>query len=166
LAAQPALTEADPQDGAVLDNPPESMHLCFSEAVKVDQAASGQAPNWRFNMKTPDGTALGLRIVFRPEGDCVDVYPGFPATPPNGIWNFDWLVHAQSDGAEGSGVIRFQLGALRASETPLPAPAKTKAANQGSDDGGTPAILYVIAGLGVAIVVAGAAGFVLSRVRR
>src|SRR3990172_6451418 len=34
--AQPAITEARPKDGAVLDAPPEVIHLCFSEAVKAD----------------------------------------------------------------------------------------------------------------------------------
>jgi hypothetical protein len=158
--AEPELTEASPAFGDVLQTLPESLHLCFSEPVKVDESA-----DWKFNVSTPDGRALGLRIVFEPSGGCVDVFPGAPADPPQGIWTFDWLVQAQADSSEGSGVIKFQLGELAPGETPLEKPDSNGSGN--TDDGDdTPAGLLVAIGAGVALVLVATGGFVISRRRR
>jgi len=160
--AEPKLTEATPAYGDVLQTLPDSLHLCFSEAVKVENST-----DWKFNVKTPDGTALGLRIVFKPAGDCVDVFVGSPEQPPEGIWTFEWLVHAQSDGSEGSGAVKFQLGQLQPGETPLEKAKPTASATSDSGNGGgTPVGLFVAVGAGVALIVVAGGGFALSRRRR
>lgn len=159
--AQPGITEASPAHGDVLVTLPESFHLCFSEPVKVE--GSG---DWKFNVRTPDGRDLGLRIVFGNSGSCVDVFPGAPEEPPEGIWAFDWLVHAQADGSEGSGTINFQLGELQPGETPLKKPDSSVEMSQSDSGNGVPLGLYVIFGVGIAVVVAAGAGFALSRRRR
>ena len=160
--AEPKSTEEDPAYGDVLETLPEFLHLCFSEPVKVDEST-----DWAFNVVTPEGRALGLRIVFKPAGDCVDVYPGAPEEPPQGIWTFDWLVHAQADSAEGSGVIKFQLGELQPGETPLEKPESGDSTDTaGGDDGGSSTALYVAVGAGAALILVAGGGFALSRRRR
>ena len=160
--AEPKLTEQSPQFGDVLEKLPDSLHLCFSEVVKVENST-----DWKFDVKTPDGTALGLRIVFKPAGDCVDVFVGAPDSPPEGIWTFEWLVHAQSDNSEGSGAVKFQLGQLQPGETPLEKPAPTAGPSSSSGgDSGTPVGLIVAVGVGVALIVVAGGGFTLSRRRR
>jgi methionine-rich copper-binding protein CopC len=153
--AEPQVSQATPQDGAVVDVLPESLNLCFSEAVK----AEGQDA-WRFAVKPPGGQPLGLRVVFAPDGGCVEVFPGAPSPPPEGIWQFDWLVSAQSDGSQASGTIHFQLGALQRGETPLPAPRVS------SDDGSDPPILlFVLIGVGALVGVIGVVGLLVRRRR-
>lgn len=157
-AAEPEITEASPQYGDVLETLPEAFHLCFTEAVKVEEAK-----DWRFNVILPDGTAPGLRIVFLPSGECVDVYPGAPAEPPNGIWTFEWAVHAQADDSEGSGEIKFQLGDLRPGETPLAKPDAPAPETKEDDDNNVPVGLLIGVGLGAVVVVMAVAGFIVSR---
>lgn len=159
--AQPGITDASPAPGDVLQTLPEFFHLCFSEPVKVEEPS-----DWKFNVSTPDGRALGLRIVFQTSGSCVDVFPGVPEEPPEGIWAFDWLVHAQSDTSEGSGTINFQLGELQPGETPLEKPDASVGTGQSDSGNGAPLGLYVAAGVGIALIVAAGAGFALSRRRR
>jgi methionine-rich copper-binding protein CopC len=158
--AQPSITEATPAHGEVLATLPESFRLCFSEPVKVENAS-----DWAFNVTTPEGRDLGLRIVFDTGGNCVDVFPGVPDEPPEGIWAFDWLVRAQADDSEGSGSINFQLGALQPDETPIETPDATET-GQPNDDDGVPLGLYVAAGVGIVVILAAGAGFALSRRRR
>ncbi len=159
--AQPEITEASPATGDVLQTLPEFFHLCFSEPAKVEEAS-----DWKFNVRTPDGRALGLRIVFQTSGSCVDVFPGVPEEPPEGIWAFDWLVHAQSDDSEGSGIINFQLGELQPGETPVERPDTSAYAQQSDGDDGIRLVLYVVAGVGAAVILAAVTGFALSRRRR
>jgi hypothetical protein len=158
-AAEPELDTAEPPDGTVLEAPPESVRLCFREPVKVEQ------DQWRFEMRA--GTQpLGLRIVFGTDGSCVDVFPGSDDDTPEGIWSLDWLVHAQSDGSEGSGVVRLQVGDLQPGQTPLPEPREPPQRSEENGDDGTPTALFVLAGVGVAIVVLAVVGFTVRRVRR
>ncbi len=136
--AQPQIKEAKPANGETLDTPPESLHLCFSEPVNVES-------DWKFTVRSPDNTSLGLRIVFQPSGECVDVYPGAVAPEAaKGIWTFDWLVTSQASKEEGSGTIKFQVGGdfgLTPEPTPRP---------EGSGDGGDGGI----GTLGIALIVA------------
>lgn len=156
--AEPRSKEENPAYGDVLDTLPEFFHLCFSEPVKVEGS-----DNWKFDVVTPEGTSLGLRIVFTPAGDCVDVYPGAPDEPPQGIWTFDWMVRAQADDSEGTGVIKFQLGELQPGETPLDrGDAGDTGSLDASDDGSSP-ILLVAIGVGVALILVAGGGFALSR---
>ena len=159
--AQPSITEADPAQGDVLATLPESFHLCFSEPVKVDESS-----DWKFNVRTSEGRDLGLRIEFESSGGCVNVFPGAPEDPPEGIWTFDWLVRAQADDSEGSGTINFQFGELQPGETPLEKPDSSVEAGQSDSDDGAPLWLYVSAGVGIVVIAAAAAGFASSRRRR
>jgi len=159
--AEPQITEANPQYGDVLETLPEFFRLCFSEPVKIEEPS-----DWKFDVRTPEGRSLGLRIVFDTAGGCVNVYPGFPDPAPQGIWAFDWLVHAQADGSEGSGVINFQLGELQPGETPLERPETGDSTTASNDsDGGTSTALIVGIGAGVAVILVAGAGFVLNRRR-
>ena len=160
--AEPELTAQNPAYGDVLQALPEFLHLCFSEPVKVNESK-----DWTFNVLTPEGRALGLRIVFEPSGDCVDVFPGAPEEPPQGIWTFDWLVHAQADDSAGSGAIKFQLGELQPGETPLDRPDSGDTTEPAAgDDGSNSTALYVVIGAGAALILVAAGGFALSRRRR
>lgn len=159
--AEPVIAEASPVHGDVLVTLPESFHLCFSEPVKVESTN-----DWKFNVRTPDGKDLGLRIVFQSNGNCVDVYPGAPEDPPQGIWAFDWLVHSQADDSEGSGTINFQLGDLQPDETPV---GRVSAGNNADEDDGDDGVrlgLYVVAGVGAAVTLAAVGGFAWSLRRR
>jgi methionine-rich copper-binding protein CopC len=102
--AQIELTEADPEDGAELDTPPEIVHLCFSKPVNVNDNTT-----FDFGYEMPDGRRLGQRIVFQPDGECVDVYPGLPDEYPAGEYTFEWQVSAAEGDEEGSGTLKFQV---------------------------------------------------------
>ena len=156
--AEPELAEANPGYGDVLEIMPESLHLCFSEPVKV-----GDPSDWKFDVATPEGQSLGIRIVFESAGDCVDVFPGVPDDPPQGIWTFDWLVRAQADGSEGSGSIKFQLGELPPGQTPLVKPASGA---MGGGDGGSSTGLLLAIGAGIIVIAIATAGFIFGRRRR
>ena len=134
---------------------PEALHLCFTEPVKVESS-----DDWRFSVVTATGQTLGIRIEFQPDGSCVDVFPGAPDPPPEGIWTFDWLVRSQADDSEGSGTIKFQLGQLQPGETPLDRP-DPPGGGGGSDDGSS-TLLWIAVGAGAALILAASAGFVVS----
>ncbi len=158
--AQPQITEAKPAGGETLDAPPESLHLCFSEPVKVESSS-----DWKFTVRPPNGTSLGLRIVFQPSGECVDVYPGaIEPEAAKGIWTFDWLVHSQSSGEEGSGTIKFQVGGdfgLTPGPTPRPA------SSSGDGGGGGIGALGIALIVAAAVIAAGSVGLVAyGRARR
>ena len=119
--AQIELTEADPPDGARLDAPPDVVHLCFSEPVKIDDNTT-----FDFSYQMPDGRNLGLRIVFQTDGECVDVYPGLPDERPAGEYTLEWQVTAAEGDEEGSGTLHFQVSAGgTATPAPSPTPGET-----------------------------------------
>jgi copper transport protein len=151
--AEPEVTSATPADGALLAQAPEVLNLCFSEPVQTEGDGA-----WQFSVEPNGSTALGLRIVFATDGLCVDVFPGTPDPAPEGIWQFDWLVKAQSDSSEGSGSLLFQVGALQPGQTPLPLPDSPDA---GGED--PPYALIGLIVVGVIIVILGVAGFFLRR---
>lgn len=152
--AEPGILSSSPQDGALLAAAPEVLTLCFSEPVQTEGEDT-----WQFAVKPNGSSSLGLRIVFLPDGTCVDVFPGLPDPVPQGIWNFEWSVKARSDSSEGVGVISFQVGDLQAGQTPLPA---SESAN-GGDDSSPPVALIALIIFGALIVVLGVAGFLLQR---
>ena len=132
--AQIEIVEADPPDGSELDEPPDVVHLCFSKPVKYKDSESF---NFRYLM--PDDRALGMRIVFGPGGECVDVFPGLPAVRPEGEYTFQWQVTAAEGEEEGSGTLRFRVGeATTAPASPTPAPGIA-----GADDDDGPDILLL-----------------------
>lgn len=160
-ADQPEITESNVENGDVLDSPPEMFHLCFSEPVNNEDAPAGPTDPadlpWAFSVQQPDGSPLGLRIEFRPDGSCVDVVPGLPPEPPEGDWVFNWMVRSQSTDDQASGVITFQVGEAEDPDT-----------GSGSDDDdgiGTSLLIGIGAGLGAALVVTGIVAIV-SRRRR
>ena len=145
VAAEPRITESEPVDGEILPQPPEVIHLCFSEPVDTER------PGWKIDVASPDGLSLGLRIVFEPSGDCVDIFPGEVPGAAAGVWTFDWLVTSQASREEASGTINFEVDP-EAGAAGDPEPA--------SDDGGSnnDALLIIsVVVIGVLVVVAGAA---------
>jgi methionine-rich copper-binding protein CopC len=112
--AQIELTEADPADGAELEAPPDIVHLCFSEPVNIHDNTT-----FDFGYELPDGRRLGLRIVFQPDGECVDVHPGLPDEYPAGEYTLEWQVTAAEGDEEVSGTLRFQVTASDTGEPPL-----------------------------------------------
>ena len=130
--AQVKLTEADPPDGAKLDRPPEFVRLCFSQTVIIEDST-----NFNFRYVLPDGRSLGLRIVFQPDGECVDVFPGMPDDYPAGKHTFRWQVTAAEGGEEGSGKLEFQI---TEGGTPEPSLSPTASATRvaATPEAGTP----------------------------
>ncbi len=126
--AQIELTEVDPPDGAQLDAPPEMVHICFSEPVMIKDPA-----DFSFRYLVPDGRSLGLRIVFRPSGECVDVFPGIPDDSPEGRYTFEWQITAAEGGEEGSGTLYFQVGKGGTVVTPVPAGGDPGTVDSGDD---------------------------------
>jgi len=98
--AQIELTEADPPDGARLDAPPDVVHLCLSQPVNTKDSTT-----FDFNYLMPDGSNLGLRIVFGLGGECVKVFPGLPDDPLAGEYTFEWQVTAAEGDEQGSGTL-------------------------------------------------------------
>jgi hypothetical protein len=154
--ADPELVESTPLDGSVLEAPPEAVRLCFSEPVQTEEG------DWAITMRAPGNQVPGLRIVFGDDGKCVDVFPGLVSEPSDGIWSLDWLVHAQSDESEKSGVVRLQVGELQPGDTPLPTPQQPRQTTE-SDDNGAPAALIILAAVGAGIVALAALAFVIRR---
>jgi len=127
--AQIELTEADPPDGDRLDAPPDVVHLCFSQPVNIEDSTT-----FSFNYLIPDGLSLGLRIVFGPDGECVDVFPGLPTIRPTGEYTFEWQVTAAEGDEEGSGTLHFQV---TQSTSATPAPGETPPPVTPSPEGGS-----------------------------
>jgi methionine-rich copper-binding protein CopC len=150
-AAQPELVESEPAHGDILTEPPEPIHMCFSEPVVIG------ANNFRFSVKTPNGEPMGLRTVFADGGLCADVYVGIPQSAPKGRWTVDWTVRSVADESEASGSFSFQFVD---EDSPSVVPSKSK------DDDGLDVVLIVVVGFGVAaavVILGGAAGALLRR---
>lgn len=144
--AQPELIESNPADGEHVVEALEVLTLCFSEPVDSEDSS-----NWNFSVKMPDGMPMGLRIVFQPDGRCVDLHAGIPKTAPQGTWTVEWLVRSLA-GEEASGLIHFEFGEdLSDGVSP-----------SGEEDGGG-LLLPVIIAVGVAAVVASAILVLLRR---
>ncbi len=132
--AQIQLTEVDPPDGAQLETPPQMVHLCFSQPVIF-----GDNTTFSFEYVLPDGRSLGLRIVFQPGGQCVDVFPGFPDDYPAGEHTFRWQVTAAEGDEQGSGELQFRVTeGGTPGPSPSPPPAETPTAVTPSPAGGGP----------------------------
>lgn len=155
-AAEPEVTEINLEEGDVLDEAPEVVHMCFSEPVQLTGPGGISDPPWMFNLRMPDGINLGLRIVFEPSGECVDVFPGLPEEPPEGVWTYEWTVPAEADNEDkGSGQINFRVGA----GPPL-------VANDFSDSGGLSTLELVLLIAAGVLVTAALAGFLIPWIGR
>jgi len=115
-SAQPTLAEIEPADGAVLAGPPPVVHMCFSERALHDDPE-----DFRFRVLMPEDKPLGLRIVFQPLTNCVDIHPGLPETPPMGEWKLEWQVTGEDSGETASGTVTYQV-AEGGSPVPSPSP--------------------------------------------
>ena len=115
-SAQPTLTELEPADGAVLAGPPPVVHMCFSERALHDDPE-----DFRFRVLMPEDKPLGLRIVFQPLTNCVDIHPGLPEKPPFGEWTLEWEVTGEQSGESASGTVKYQV-AEGGSPVPSPSP--------------------------------------------
>jgi len=111
--AQPQLVESDPPDGAVLTEPPDLIHLCFSQPLKED---------FRFSYQPPDGRLTAVSFVFGQGSRCVDVLPLLPEDTPPGEHKLEWRVKAAEGDEEVAGTLRFQVSK---SGTPVPSPSPT-----------------------------------------
>lgn len=154
--AQVGVTESEPRDGEVLPQPPDRLRLCFTEPVRFEDSS-----DWRFNLRTPDGISLGLRIQFRTDGGCVDVFPGLPRESRDGTWTLSWLVRSQATGEEGSGTINFIVGEGR----PTADPGGGGAAGSSGDGDAWTVVVIALAGVAGLVVVVGAGAAVVRRRR-
>lgn len=163
--AQIELTEADPEDGAQLETPPDVVHLCFSQPVNIQD----DPVVFSFAYKMPDGRSLGHRAVFTTDGTCVDVFPGLPDELPAGSYTFEWQVTAAEGEENDAGTPVFEQGSgtlryvVTESSTVTPAPDSTPSAGTpeatgeadadgGEDDDDGPDILLI------ALITIGAVG--------
>ncbi len=113
--AQVELTEVDPPDGARLDAPPDLVHICFSEPVIIEDSAA-----YQFRFFRPDGSGLGHRDRFQPDGECLDIFVNVPDDYSAGQYTLEWRVTAAEGGGEGSGTLRYQV-----TQAGSPAPTPT-----------------------------------------
>lgn len=154
--AQLEAVEIEPEDGAVMREPPDVYHFCFSEPVEIER------PDWEFTVTSPDGTIMGTRTVFDPSGDCVDIFPGLPAPVNEGEWVFDWRVRSQASGEEASGKVIVEVDPNAPTPTPEASPGADGTDEETGDGDDTAAIAVVVA---VAVGIVAVAG-VLFGLRR
>jgi copper transport protein len=153
--AQVGVTETEPRDGEVLAQPPDRLRLCFTEPVGFEDSS-----DWRFNLRAPDGISLGLRVQFRTDGECVEVFPGLPSESKKGTWTFSWFVRSQATGEEGSGTVNFIVGQERG----VAGPGDEGAAGESGGNGDGRAVVIAAATVaGLVVVVGGGALFVRRR---
>lgn len=158
--AQPEITESNIENGDVLDEPPSAFNLCFSEPVNTEDQPTGDddAPGpWRFAVTMPNERQLGLRVVFRSDGECVDVEPGIPDDAPEGVWTLDWMVRSQDTNEESSGSIVFRVGEGEPPEAP---------AAEGDDGDDIWVMVAIAAGVVAVVVLGGYAGYRIMAQRR
>lgn len=178
--AQPEVTFIFPEDGAVLAEPPRVIQICFASPVNIRDLDKGG--DFRFGVLRPNGSGLGLRIVFQHDGFGVAVHPGLPEDPPEGEWTFEWRVTDPDTLEAATGTIHFTVspaGSPVPEEppprcpsdgspiAPSPSPTSTPAPPAGEDEADDdqdillPAVIAASSVLAVAV-----AGLVLYVVRR
>lgn len=178
--AQPQPTLVFPEDGAVFSDPPPVLRLCFAEPVNIRDLDDGG--DFRFAVVTPQGTSLGLRIVFQRDGLGVDVHRGIPQEPVEGNWTFDWRVTDPETLEAAEGRVSFTVGpegrpapeeppvscAEAALATPEATPSPTAQAAGDDGDGGsdTLVLLTAIVGSVVGVAALSSIAYFLVRLRR
>jgi hypothetical protein len=186
-ADQPEIVRQFPADGAVLDESPPILHLCFKDPVDVRDLPPLDEGDFEFPINPPGDTGVGARIVFQPDGYGVQIHLDVIRTDyPDGDWVWGYRVVDRATLEPLEGEIKFSVASgegdpvLPAEPTPmlcLPGGAttspsepagQTPTATPGSengDDSDAPVLLLVVIGVGVAIVVLGVIGFIVSRRR-
>ncbi|HEV8574433.1 MAG TPA: hypothetical protein VGR43_06960 [Dehalococcoidia bacterium] len=163
-AEEPEVIYQFPLDGAILEDAPLSIQLCFRDPIDTRDLLKGG--DFEFAVVDPSGLQLGHRAIFQPDGYGVVVQPGISSSPPGG-WRFDWQVRDEASEDPAEGTIRFTVkeGGVAvlpaepppctASGTPGPAsPAATDAVdgNTEPEEGDGPDVLLL------ALLTTGAAG--------
>jgi methionine-rich copper-binding protein CopC len=113
--AQVALTEVDPPDGARLDAPPDLIFLCFSQPVIVEDNTA-----FKFRFLRPNGSGLGHRDRFQPDGECLDITVNVPDDYLPGTYILEWQVTAAQGDEVGSGALSYEV---TQGGTPAPSPS-------------------------------------------
>ena len=170
--AQPEPTLQFPEDGDVLEEPPPILRMCFANPVNIRDLNAGG--DFRFAVITPESQALGLRIVFRPDGLGVDVHPGLPEDALEGEWTFEWRVTDPETLEPAEGTVKFTVSADGSpapeeppepcvpDETPAPSPTSAPTATPAEDeDDDGPDALFLGLIIGIPIVAAATAGLAL-----
>ncbi len=157
--------------------PPPIIRVCFASPVNVRDLDAGG--DFRFAVTTPEDRGLGLRIVFRPDGLGVDVHAGFPEDPLEGEWTFEWRVTDPETLEPAEGTVKFTVSPDGSpvpeeppepcvpDDTPSPSPTSepTATPTEDEDDNGPdPVFLGLV--IGIPVVAAGVALFLLIRRRR
>lgn len=122
FAEAPEVTYQFPPDRATLEEPPRAIQLCFRRPIDVRDLDKGG--DFRFLITSPDGTPLGHRAIFQPDGYGVVVQPGI-SDEPDGDWTFEWRVRDRESEDPAEGTIRFTVGQGGAGVIPAEPPACT-----------------------------------------
>ncbi len=173
-AEQPEITYQWPQDGDIIKEPPVVLHMCFKNPVNVKDLPPLDVGDFAFSLTRPDNVALGMRIVFQPDGYGVAIYPGTAETdPPEGEWVWTYHVVDAASGDPLDGTVRFTVNAENGADilpldpppaaclpdgaTPVPTgpdgSTPTSAATPASssdDDDSTSALTLVLVAVGIA----------------
>ena len=183
--AEPQVTYLYPSEGDVLAEPPTQIRMCFASPVNNRDLHAGG--DFQFNVVTPDGIPLGLRIVFDIDARGVTVFPGLPEDAPDGEWLFEWRVTDPDTLDPATGAIAFTVspdGSPQPEElpesclaatpvsavTPTPVPDVTSTATPataGEEDGdGLDTLAISLIAAASLVGAAAAAGLILRLIRR
>lgn len=139
FADEPEVTYQFPADGAVLEERPPAIQLCFRNPIDVRDLDKGG--EFRFAVKAPDGLQLGHRAIFQPDGYGVVVQPGL-VTEAEGDWTFEWQVRDRESEDPTEGTIRFTVAErgdpVIASDPPNCTTETTPSAEQSPGQSGEP----------------------------
>jgi hypothetical protein len=128
-AEEPEITFQFALDGDVLREPPLVLQMCFKNPVNVKDLPPLDEGDFAFSLTRPDNIALGMRIVFQPDGYGVQIYPGTAeAGPPEGEWKWTYrVVDAEAsfpaeDDDILEGEVKFSVNAATGIEILQPTP--------------------------------------------
>jgi hypothetical protein len=187
-AEQPEITRQYPEEGAVLKEPALVLQMCFKNPVDVRDLPPLDEGDFHFTLTRPDGRALGMRIVFQPDGYGVAIYPGTAETePPEGEWTWDYRVVDRAtdealegrvtysvNAAEGEDILQpppdacLAEGATNQATAPVVTDPATSATpsngnSNGDDDPGALTLALIAAGIAAAGLAAAVVAFLIRR---
>lgn len=144
--AQPALVESTPGDGDIIDTAPESINLCFDEAIRTD---------FQITIRVPNDQTVPYTPLLRSGGECLDLRVG--KVPPNvrGEWSLEWRVTSAQSTAPGFGSFQFTVRE-----------GSSDAGSGAAADSDGPDLLEVPVITAAAFGIAAFAGLILYAVRR